>query len=356
MSSTVIINTTKKPNILGNTAGLSNNEWLEWREHGPNGDIPYTLGGSDVAVVFGVSPWKTPLELWLEKHGDIPKKDPENPEQLEMGHLLEPIVAHWFGKKTGLSFYEDKNLYQHPDYNWALANIDRRYTTEDDEDGILECKSTSFYKRDDWADGKFPYYYELQVRYYLGVLNINHGAFGALWGNNPANDFKYPFIERDLKIEEMIFSVCQDFIDSLYAGIPPTMEGVKTDKALEALKRIYEKGNSNLPPIEFGSKQGRVIERIAELDAQIAKKKEELKAIENKREEYTVKIIEAMKENELGTYTASDGVIYTAHYPTRVTNRIDTTRMKKDAPDTYNKWLKSTTSRTFSVKVTEPKV
>lgn len=350
----VIIDTSRNPNILGNTAGLPNNEWLEWRAHGPNGDIPYTLGGSDIAVVFGVSPWKTPLELWLEKHGDIPKKEPDNSDQLEMGHLLEPIAAHWFGKKTGLSYYEDTNLYQHPDYEWALANVDRRYTTKEGEDAVLECKCTSFHKRDDWSDDKYPYYYELQVRFYMAVLNVNHGAFACLWGNNPANDFKCPFIERDLEIEKMIFSVCQDFIDSLYEGVPPTMEGVKTDKALEALKRIYEKGDASLPTIEFGKKHGAVIERVAELDTKIKSKKDELKALEAQRDEYVVKIIEVMKDNEAGTYTADDGKVFSVKYPTKVSNRLDTTAMKQNAPETFKKWLKTSVSRSLSVKVTEP--
>lgn len=350
----VKINTTREPNILGDTKGLPNDVWLEWRAHGPQGDIPYTLGGSDIAAVFGVSPWKTPLELWLEKHGDKPRTEPDNPDQLEMGHLLEPIVAHFFGKKTGLSYYEDTNFYQHPDYEWALANVDRRYYTKDGEDAVLECKSTSFHKRDDWGDDKYPYYYELQVRFYMAVLNINHGSFACLWGNNPENDFKYPSIERDLEIEKLILEVCQDFIDSLYAGVPPTMEGVKTKTALEALKRIYEKGDASLPAVEFGKKHGVVIEKLAELDAKIKAKETELAALEEQRDEYKVKIIEAMKENEVGTYTADDGVIYTVKYPTRSRTGIDTKRLKAEAPDIYKEYAKTTYSRSFSIKTTDP--
>ena len=56
------------PNILCDTAGMSNERWLECRAHGPKGDIEYTVGGSDVATIFGISPWTTPLELWMIKN------------------------------------------------------------------------------------------------------------------------------------------------------------------------------------------------------------------------------------------------------------------------------------------------
>lgn len=57
------------PILLCDTTGMSNDRWLECRMHGPKGDIPYTIGGSDVAAIFGVSPWTTPLELWMIKKG-----------------------------------------------------------------------------------------------------------------------------------------------------------------------------------------------------------------------------------------------------------------------------------------------
>ena len=42
------------PILLCDTAGMSNERWLECRMHGPKGNIPYTIGGSDVAAIFGV--------------------------------------------------------------------------------------------------------------------------------------------------------------------------------------------------------------------------------------------------------------------------------------------------------------
>lgn len=90
-----------QPILLCDTKGMSNERWLECRMHGPTGTIPYTVGGSDVATIFGLSPWTTPLELWLIKKGRMKPVEKANASQLEMGHLLEPIAAHWYAKKSG---------------------------------------------------------------------------------------------------------------------------------------------------------------------------------------------------------------------------------------------------------------
>ena len=82
-----------KPIILCNTAGMTEKEWQAARMHGPKGDIPYTVGGSDVAAIFGLSPWVTPLELWKIKKGQMAPTVSANAGQMEMGHLLEPVAA-----------------------------------------------------------------------------------------------------------------------------------------------------------------------------------------------------------------------------------------------------------------------
>lgn len=73
------------PIILCDCAGMDEKRWLECREHGPKGDIEYTVGGSDVATIFGLSPWMTPRELWLIKKGRLQPKAKPNPLQLEIG-------------------------------------------------------------------------------------------------------------------------------------------------------------------------------------------------------------------------------------------------------------------------------
>ena len=57
-------------NILVETEGLSHEKWLEYRRMG--------IGGSDVAALLGISKWKSPLELWLEKTGQSEDEIVEN--------------------------------------------------------------------------------------------------------------------------------------------------------------------------------------------------------------------------------------------------------------------------------------
>lgn len=180
------------PKILCDTAGMSEKDWLAARMHGPLGDIPYTVGGSDVAAIFGLSPWMTPLELWKIKKGQMRPPQKANSGQLEMGHLLEPIAAHWFAKKIGYTVTDDTNLYQHASHSYALANFDRRFIKPTGEPGILECKSCTYHKASDWADDAIPLHYELQLRFYMAVADVEHGAFSAIWGNNPDSDMAMP--------------------------------------------------------------------------------------------------------------------------------------------------------------------
>lgn len=318
-----------KPNILIDTAGMDNDRWLECRMHGPLGDIPYTVGGSDVAAIFGVSPWTTPLELWLIKKGRIKPPEKSNANQLQMGHLLEPIAAYWYEKKSGNAVTEDTNLYQHADHPYALANFDRRFTrASDGEPGILECKSCTYHKAGDWAEDAIPLYYELQLRFYLAVADVDIGAFSAVWGNNPDNDLAMPEIVRDRAKEDMIFERLEEWIWSLENDKPPTMQDVKPKLALESLARIYGSSQKNLPTVEFSGKYEKSLRKIAMLQGELSTRNAEIKKLEKEIEAHSVRIAEAMKEHEHGILTTTSDKLL-IDFVTRKTRRPDSKALKR---------------------------
>ena len=339
------------PKILCDTAGMSEERWLECRMHGPKGDIPYTIGGSDVAAIFGLSPWTTPLELWLIKKGRMKPPPKSNPETLEMGHLLEPIAAHWYGKKTGNRVYVDTNLYQHADHPYALANFDRRIERAGDgEPGILECKSCTYHKADEWEDGAIPMYYEFQLRFYLAVADVQFGAFSALWGNNPDNDLAFPEIKRDKAKEDAIFERLDEWIWSLEHDKPPTMADVAPNLALKSLARIYGPSKSGLPTIEFSPKYERNLRKIASLQTKITECNREIKEYEKELEAHSVRIAEIMKEHEHGVLnTTTDKLLI--DFVTKSTTRANTKLLNEKYPAIAPDVMKTTYSRKVKVSI-----
>ena len=98
---------THQPQVLVETAGLSEKEWLAYRRKG--------IGGSDVAALLGISPWRTARDLYYDKLNIAAVEDNENNwVALEMGHLLEPLVAKIFQHRTGYKIYQVKKMFQHP--------------------------------------------------------------------------------------------------------------------------------------------------------------------------------------------------------------------------------------------------
>ena len=338
------------PNILCDCTGMTNEMWLKCREHGPKGNIEYTVGGSDVATIFGLSPWTTPLELWMVKKGRMKPKSPPNPDQLAMGHMLEPIAAHFYAQRTGNTVTDDNYLYQHATLEYALANIDRRYTRkEDGEGGVLECKSLTYHKAADWADGAIPIYYELQLRYYLAVLDEKHGAFSALWGNNPENDLATPHIERVQAKEDIIFEKLDRWIWSLRHDKPPTMEDVQPQLAMDALARIYGDGKKGLPTIEFPRKYEPQLRKIAALQVENAELKGVIKKNEEAIEAHSVRIAELMKEHEHGILTTTTDKLL-VDFVTSTSRRVSSEYLKQNYPSIYEEARKPSKNR--KVKVT----
>lgn len=338
------------PNILCDCTGMTNEMWLKCREHGPKGNIEYTVGGSDVATIFGLSPWTTPLELWMVKKGLMKPKSPPNPDQLAMGHMLEPIAAHFYAQRTGNTVTDDNYLYQHATLEYALANIDRRYKRkEDGEGGVLECKSLTYHKAADWADGAIPIYYELQLRYYLAVLDEKHGAFSALWGNNPENDLATPHIERVQAKEDIIFEKLDRWIWSLRHDKPPTMEDVQPQLAMDALARIYGAGKKGLPTIEFPRKYEPQLRKIAALQEENAQLKGAIKKNEEAIEAHSVRIAQLMKEHEHGILTTTTDKLL-VDFVTSTSRRVSSDYLKQNYPTIYEEARKPSKNR--KVKVT----
>ena len=122
--------------ILAFTENMPYEEWLEYRKKG--------IGGSDASVVCGVNKYKSPIELWMEKTYKIPCS--EAGEAAYWGTQLEALVRSEFTKRTGIEVNTVKQILQHEDFPFMLANLDGVCQHPDLGTCVFEAKTASAYK------------------------------------------------------------------------------------------------------------------------------------------------------------------------------------------------------------------
>ena len=94
------------------------------------------LGGSDIGVLMGVNPYRTPYQLYLEKRGEL--APPEENDAMRWGSAFEEFIRSEAIRLTGLTFRRSKKRYRHPDYSFLVAHVDGIRG-----DSVLECKTTT---------------------------------------------------------------------------------------------------------------------------------------------------------------------------------------------------------------------
>jgi len=214
------------------TAAMSRDEWLKERTKG--------IGGSDVATILGLNPYKTPLQLWEEKTGR--SSGSAAVESAYWGTVLEGVVAKEFSQRTGMKVQKVNYMLSTGENGWMRGNIDRavvnpaiagRVSVLKQEkveecgrllstDIGLECKTASVYMSEHWGDSqeaeilngkvvtehKIPLYYETQIQWYMAVTGIKTFYVAVLIGGQ---DFRLYEVKRDQEVIDAIVSKCKDF-------------------------------------------------------------------------------------------------------------------------------------------------
>lgn len=238
------------PQILVGTEGLPREQWLEYRRKG--------IGGSDAAAVLGISPFRTGRDLYYDKLNIVTADDAENWVQLEVGTLLEPLVAKIFAHKTGYKIYRRPFMFRHPQYPWMLADLDYMVELPDGTSAILEIKTTNYNAKDNWwynGEEIVPIYYESQGRHYMAVMNIDRVYFCCLYGNSE-DEAIIRRIDRDMAYEEELIALERDFWENhVLTKTPPPYVEADGDLILESLRRKLGPADKDAPPILLGQTQ-----------------------------------------------------------------------------------------------------
>lgn len=130
------------------------------------------LGGTDMAVVLGLSPYNNPYHLWEEKRGERESEPPDLPvERLAWGHFLEePIALEFARRHPGLLLSDPgEGLFRAPrPLHFIQGSPDRLIVDSEGKTiGVLEIKTSA----NEWA--VVPSYYLVQVLTYAIAVNLD---------------------------------------------------------------------------------------------------------------------------------------------------------------------------------------
>jgi len=217
---------------LVKTNNLDREDWLTVRKRG--------IGSSDAASAVGFNPYKSQLELWMEKTGrdtNLPKVDPKDQSSpMYWGTLLESIVAAHYTMRSGNKVRRINAVLQHPHEAWMLANIDREVTGASDVQ-ILECKTAGINGARLWKEG-VPEYVQLQVMHQLAVTGKQAADVAVLICGQ---DLQIHRIERDDTMISRLIELERAFWHHVETDTPPPVDG--SDSADLALRCLYPKDN-----------------------------------------------------------------------------------------------------------------
>ncbi|OQA54721.1 MAG: YqaJ-like viral recombinase domain protein [Candidatus Omnitrophica bacterium ADurb.Bin277] len=295
-------------------------EWLEERRKG--------IGASDIAAIMGISPWKTPFQVYQEKRREV--KDWEGSDATNWGKRMEPTIRQWYSDETGRAVRLPEKILVHPNYNFMFASLDG-FT---DDGRVVEIKTARSSKG--WGEvgsNQIPDYYMVQVQHQMAVTGFKVADVPVSIGGSLPVLYVVP---EDKELQEMIIESASEFWQRVLDGNPPPPVTYS-----DAVQRF---GKSKASGSIIAS------EDVVSLVATLRTTREEIKSLEAKEEEIKGKLIIVMgdKGDEIIDFSGSPLVTYRLG---KGRDSFDMKNFRKENADLYKKYVKEgEATRRFLVK------
>ena len=289
------------------------------------------IGGSDIPIIMGISPFRTRWELLQEKAGLI-QNDFEGNRYTEYGDLMEPKIRDYVNELRGTVFEPDQ-----------LIKDDMRGNCDGfNGDTILEIKTTSgiYATVDDYKK------YLVQLLFYMDLYGVKKGLLAVY--ARPA-DFNPEFCEDWLSTFDIDIEAYKPLMDEVNAEI---------DRFRADLARLKE--NPLLSEQDF---QPNELVAISKKVVEIERRMAEYKALETEQKKVKQALFEAMTKHGVKTWETPSGIKITRVDGTEATTEIitefDEESFKAENPALYEMYQhdieKKKAGRAGFVKVTLPK-
>jgi putative phage-type endonuclease len=308
---------------LVDTRQLDRNTWLAVRQTG--------IGSSDAAAAVGLNPYKSQLELWMEKTGRLvhaaqsdglaEQPDDDDNSPLFWGTVLEPIVAEHYAKRTGFKVRRVNAVLQHPTHAWMLANLDREVVGSD-EVQVLECKTAGINGARLWKNG-VPEYVQLQVMHQLAVTGQQAADVAVLVGGHELRIFR---LERDEALIERLIQLEAEFWRHVTEDTPPPADA--SDSADRALRALFPEDDHEVLDFTEQTELSEVFEQLLVVRSVLDDAKRDEAQLKHQLQQAMGTASEAQFSQGRITWKKSSD--------SRV---VDLARLKKDEPELVQQYL-----------------
>jgi putative phage-type endonuclease len=296
------------------------------------------LGGSDMAAVMGLSPWATPVELWMQKTGRAPVEpiDPAREKRFARGKKLEPFIIDMVIDKLRAEGHEVELIrcnerYTDPEYPFLSCEIDMELML-DGEHINGDAKSVHGFARKKWGEEDtedVPIEYAAQFMHGLMVTGRRRCLVAAL---SSFDDVGIYWVNRDDEtIAAMREKAVRFWIDHVQGDTPPDPIEFSDIKALF--------------PLDDGAAV-EATQEVADKVLRLAGIKSQIKDLEEAESILQFDIAEFISPHALLTHGGKE----IASWKAQQARRFDQKRFAEAHPDLVSKFTNVTTSRVLRLK------
>lgn len=307
------------------------------------------LGASDSAVALGLSPWKTPLELYLEKTQELDSPDLSGNELIKWGNRLETAIANGWAEDTGIKVARVNQTLRHPEYPFMICHLDRRQVGQK---RVLECKNVGqFYGNQAFGESgtdQVPDQYLIQVHHQIiithALWNWSGGELAALIGGNDLRTYTFNY---DPEVDELLTTRLQKFWKHVETRTPPEPTSVGD------LDLLFAQDNGHIKDVvDVGLVA--TWERLHELKAAAGDQAKEIKALELElklaiAESAGIQVSDTAGPDNPGLAYAGKTL---ATFKTQTRTSLDSKQLKNDHPEIFNQYSKTSSYRVL--RLTKP--
>jgi len=301
------------------------------------------LGGSDAAAVLGVSPWETPVELWMAKTGRKPQAlhvDPAAEKRYARGHKLEPFIREMavdklqaMGLQVELVACNERYIdHEHPflsceiDFELLVTGtlaINGSEFVLEREHINADAKSVSGFARKKWGEvdtEDVPIEYAAQFMHGLGVTGRRLCLVAALRSFDDVDVFWT--IRDDETIRAMREKLVHFWVDHVQADVPPD------PMVFDDIKALF--------PLDNGQ-AAEASEDIAEKVEQLRDIKERIKTFEEAETALTFEIAEFISPNARLSFGGRDIATWKVQNDTR----LDQQALRAAHPEIFQQFTRT---------------